>query len=162
LCDAVYSGDPRFIRLDELERARDKAQAGDLDAVAAYWELLTIAADLPVACLGQLREEAAMMIGAQALSIPGRLRDEPMTRTKQVALLQQAFWLAAAAEQVHPGSCRRVVGVLLRQLEARGEIPASTKPAEVGGVRAASSGTEQPSDFGRRSDPSLPSQSPNP
>jgi hypothetical protein len=162
LCDAVYSGDPRFIRLDELERARERAQAGDMDAVAAYWELLTIAADLPVACLGQLREEAAMMIGAQALSIPGRLRDEPMTRTKQVALLQQAFWLAAAAEQVHPGSCRRVVGVLLRQLEARGEIPASTKPAEVGGVRAASSGTEQPSDFGRRSDPSLPSQSPNP
>lgn len=162
LCGAVYSGDPRFIRLDDLEQGRGKAQAGGLDAVAGYWDQLAAAGDLPVACLGTLREEAAQMIGAQALSLPDRLRDEPMTRSRQIALLQQAFALAVAADEVSPGSCTRAVGLLLRQLQARGQVPGITKPGTAGGGDAVMVEERQASDFDRPDDPPAPTQSLNP
>lgn len=162
LCSAVYSGDPRFVRLDDLEQGRGKAQAGGLDAVAEYWHQLAAAGDLPVACLGTLREEAAQMIGAQARSLPGRLRDEPMTRSRQIALLQQAFALAAAADEVSPGSCTRAVGLLLRQLQARGQVPGITKAGTAGGGDAVMVEERQASGFDRPGNPSPSTQSPNP
>jgi len=132
LCDAVYSGDPRFTHLDAIEVARGQAQTGNLEIVAGYWDLLATADDVPPACLGTLRQEAARMIAEQVATIPVRLRDEPMPRAEQVALLQRAVQLAMAAEQVDPGSCRRVVGLLNRQLQARGVVPRSGTPARSG------------------------------
>jgi hypothetical protein len=129
LCDTVYPGDPRFGQLDAVEEARGQAQVADLAAVAHYWGLLEQGDALPPACLGRLRKEAAELINTQALAIPGRLRDEPMPRSEQVEMLQEAFGLAKAAEQAAPGSCQRVVGLLLRQLEARGEVPRARTPA---------------------------------
>jgi len=137
LCNTVYAGDVRFSLLDEVEEARGRAQAGDLESVAGYWELLSRTAELPPACLGTLRAEAAEMISTQALSIPARLRDEPITRSKQIALLQRAFQVAAAAEQISPGSCQRVIDLLRRQLQARGEVPrqAPSVPSGGGAIR---------------------------
>lgn len=129
LCDTVYPGDPRFGQLDELEKAREEALKPDLAAVAHYWGLLEQSDALPPACLGRLRKEAAELISTQALAIPERLRDEPMPRGEQVEMLQEAFGLAKAAEQAAPGTCQRVVGLLLRQLEARGEVPRARTPA---------------------------------
>jgi hypothetical protein len=123
LCEVVYSGDPRFTRLDAIEEARGRAQTGDLEVVAGYWNLLFAADDLPPTCMGALQKEAAKMIAEQAMTIPVRLREEPMPRVEQNALLQRAFQLATAAELVDPGGCRRVVALLRRQLQARGEVP---------------------------------------
>ena len=129
LCDTVFPGDPRYGQLDELEKARGEAQVAGLAAVAHYWSLVEQGDALPPACLGRLRKEAAELINTQALTIPDRLRDEPMPRGAQVDMLQEAFGLAKAAEQAAPGSCQRVVGLLLRQLEARGEVPKARTPA---------------------------------
>lgn len=148
LCDLVYSGDPRFEQLDKLEEARGGAQAGDLEAVAAYWELLVGAEALPRPCLDRLRQEAAKMVGAQVLSIPARLRDEPMSPTEQIDLLQRAFALATAAEQVSPGDCDRVVGLLLRQLQARGQMPRPGVRAGDGGGGSPAAGAVRPLNSG--------------
>jgi len=129
LCDTVYPGDPRFGQLDELEKAREEALKPDLATLTRYWELLEQGDALPPACLGRLRTEAAGLINDLALTIPERLRAEPMPRGEQVEMLQQAFGLAKAADQAAPGTCQRVVGLLLRQLEARGEVPRARTPA---------------------------------
>jgi hypothetical protein len=127
LCDSVYAGDPRFAQLDVIEEARGKALAGDIEVVEKYWKLLAAAdAGVPPARLGVLRTEATEMIAAQALSIPGRLRDGAIPGSEQKALLERAFQLAAAAEQANPGSCERAIGLLLRQLTARGLAPGGT------------------------------------
>jgi hypothetical protein len=128
LCNAISMGDPRFGQLDELEQARGRAQAGELAGVAAYWELLAAAEDLPPGCMAKLREEAAGMISAQALTVAGLLRDDPMPRSAQLSLLQEAYRLAAAADQASPGRCTRAVGLLLRQLEARQAVPLQAGP----------------------------------
>lgn len=149
LCDSVYSGDPRYERLDEIEKERGRAQTGNLEIVAAYWDLLAASDDVPPACLGTLRQEAARMIAEQAATIPVRLRDEPMPRAEQIALLQRAFALATAAEQVDPGSCQRVVGLLNRQLQARGEVPRPGAPARVGEGSRPKVGTEAAAEASR-------------
>jgi len=128
LCGMVYPSDPRFATLDQVEEARGEAQVGDLASVAKYWELLAAGDDLPEVCLGKLRREAAELIATQALALPGRLRDEPMPRREQVDLLQEAFQLASAADEAVPGSCQRVTGLMLRHLEARGEVPRPRQP----------------------------------
>ena len=133
LCDTVYAGDPRFVRLDEIEQARGKAQAGDLEVIAGYWDLLAGADFVPPACLLALRAEAAELIAAEVKSIPGRIRDMPMASGEQAALLERAFDLAVAAEQVSSGSCERVIALLRRQLEARGLVPGRVTPAGAGG-----------------------------
>ena len=131
LCDTVYHGDPGFARLDLLEKARSDAKAGDLDAIARYWDLLAAEAEVevPAACLGKLRDEAAKMIGAEVLTIPRRIREGLISRTEQVTLLQRAYGLAVAADEVSPGSCQRAAGLLARQLEARGQRPNATRSA---------------------------------
>jgi hypothetical protein len=144
LCGTVYPGDTRFAQLDEIEKARGEAQKADLAAVGRYWGLLEQADALPPACLGRLRKEAAELINAQALTITGRLRDEPMPRGEQVEMLQEAFGLAKAAELASPGSCQRVVGLLLRQLEARGEVPKARIPATRRPVEPPAAGSGEP------------------
>lgn len=163
LCDAVYSGDPRFTRLDAIEVARGQAQTGDLEIVAEYWDLLT-AADVPPACLGTLRQEAARMIAEHAATIPVRLRNEPVPRAEQIAALQRGFQLAKAAEQVDPDSCQRVVGLLNRQLQARGEVPRQGDPTRSGegSEPKAAAAAAEASSPGRQVDrvPSIPSPVP--
>ncbi len=129
LCGTIYPSDPRFEQLNAIEAARGEAQVGDLAGVGRYWGLLEGGAELPPVCLGRLRQEAADLIKTHALAIPHRLRDEPMPRGEQIELLQQAFQLAKSADEAVPGSCQRVAALLLRQLEARGEVPRG-KPAD--------------------------------
>lgn len=130
LCGTVYPSDPRFRQLAELEIAREAAQLGGLATVTDYWKALRGAEELPPACLGKLREEAAGWVNEQSLAIPDRLRREPMPQREQVELLQHAFALATDVERAIPGKCQRVIGMLLRQLEARGVPPQHQSSAE--------------------------------
>lgn len=163
LCDSVYTGDPRFSKLDSVEEARGKALAGDLEVVAKYWDLLATSNELPSACLGSLRTEAADMIAAEASSLPGQLRDGPMAGGEQTALLQRAFELATAAEQASPGSCERVIGLLRRQLAARGHMPlqaAAFDPSSIDTARPQSEANTVP--LTRQDEPPPPRSSRNP
>jgi hypothetical protein len=163
LCDVVYSGDPRFMRLDAIEEARGRAQTGGLEIVAGYWDLLAAADDLPPACLATLRHEAAKMVAEQAMTIPVRLREEPMPRAEQNALLQRAFQLTTAAEMFDPVRCQRAVSLLRRQLQARGELPRQGDPSSPsvrsGSKSAAAAETSPP---GRQVDAVPPVPSPVP
>jgi hypothetical protein len=53
-----------------------------------------------------------------------------MPQREQVELLQHAFALATDVERAVPGKCQRVIGMLLRQLEARGVPPRQQSPVE--------------------------------
>jgi hypothetical protein len=124
LCSTVFQGDPRFEQLDGIEKARAEAQVGELDKVQEFWELIVGAkSDLPGPCLVSLQDEAISLIREKIVSLTARLRDEPLPRTKQIELLQEAYRLAVAANEVQPDCCSRAIALLVRQLEARGELP---------------------------------------
>jgi hypothetical protein len=161
LCDTVYSGDPRFTRLDAIEAARGRALNGDLESVAEYWDLLAAENDVPPACVAALRQEAAELIAEQAVAIPLRLREEPMPRVEQTALLQRAFQLATAAELIDRDRCQRVVVLLRRQLEARGEVPRKAPSSRLGdGSEARAAAEALPPDRQTDPVPSIPSPVP--